>query len=118
MPNVSVATSLTRLDKISVQQAEVLAVHIKNTGLVALNAFELRGRAGNDPALGFVTIQSANFAVPGLHCIYASSEPGVLAAGAECILYVTPGYLQDIELRASVASGTTDVLVEVQRSEG
>ena len=118
MPNVTVGTSLTRIAEINVQQAEVVTVHLKNNGASALNAFALKGKGGGDPGLGMVSLQSSGFTTPSLHCIYASSEPGVLANGAECILYLTPGYLQDCELWASVASGTASVLVDMTRTEG
>lgn len=116
--NVTVGTSLTLLAAIAVAQAEVVTVHLKNQGDSALNAFRLKGKAGDGPNLGFVDIQTGSFTSPGLHCIYASSEPGVLASGAECILYLTPGFLQHIELWASVASGTADVVIDHQRAEG
>lgn len=118
MSNVTVGTSLTKLAEINVQQAEVITVHLKNNGAGALNAFQLRGKGAADPGLGMVTLQSADFTTPGLHCIFASSSPSNLAAGAECILYLTPGYLQAAELWASVASGTASVLIDMQRTEG
>ena len=115
--NVTVGTSLARITHVEVQQAEVVAVQIKNNGAAALNAFQLRGRSG-DGSHGFLTLQSSGFTTSGIHCIYASSEPGVLASGAECILYLTPGYLRDIELWASTASGTADITISATRMEG
>ena len=114
--NVTVTTTLTRILAERVAGADVLAVHIKNKGAAALNAFRLKGRAGDGGDFGFVDIKTANFTSPDLHCIYASAEPGTLASGAECILYLS-GYLQDLELWASVASGTADVVVDAKRME-
>lgn len=117
MPNITVGTSLTKLAEINVQQAEVITVQMKNNGASALNAFQLRGKGAADPGLGMVTLQSDGFTTPGLHCIYASSEPGMLANGAECILYLTPGYLRTVELWGSVASGSASVLIDTQLTE-
>lgn len=117
MSNVTVTTSLTVLAEISVQSADVVTVHLKNTGAAALNAFQLRGKGGSDPVLGMVTLKSTDYTTPDLHCIYASAEPATLAAGAECILYLIPGYLDSIDLRASVASGTTTLAVSIERKE-
>ena len=116
--NITVGTAPTRVASLDVQQAEVVTVHLKNNGAAALASFSLKGKGGQGADLGFVTLKSGGFTVADLHCIYASSEPGALASGGECLLYLTPGYLRNIELWASVASGTTDVAIELNRSEG
>lgn len=108
--NVTVGGTLTRIAQYDVEGADVLAVQLTNKGAGALNAFELRGAGVKSSAQTPLVLKAANFTVTDLHVLFASTEPGSLAASAGALMYLNVTMLTSIELWAK-SDGSSDLVV-------
>lgn len=105
----AVGTTLTSIAKIRSCHYEFLGFQIIN-GDVPLNAFEVQGRM--HPEGAWVTLKNGSFTqVTGFAPAWATTELATLGAGVSALLYVLGKHTWEIRLRASVASGTSSVMV-------
>lgn len=93
--------------EINVENAEVLAVEIKNTGSNPLDLFDVYGRttpSGNDVKVSTNATDYSNAVYPVLKAIGA---PVTLAAAATALVFVDVKGLTKVTLKASSSTGAT-----------
>lgn len=122
--DIPVSTTVTRPIVINCAGFEWVFIYVKNTGATALNAFSVSRGISDDRNGGtfntrFVVADSAaEFADPTLiGCVGptgATVDPTTLAGGAEVSLQLPTFGCDAIELRPTVASGST-VLAALSR---
>ena len=105
----TVTTSLTTIAEIQSQYAEFLGFAIVN-GATALNAFQVEAQVS--AAAPWVPIKTTGYTDAwGTSPAWATANLTTLGASGEAVLAVLGKHWQRVRLRASVASGTSDVTV-------
>jgi hypothetical protein len=104
-----VGTSLTTIAQTNAKFAEFLAFQIAN-GATAFNAFQVQARA--ETTAPWVVIKDSSYtSSAGFTPAWATAELATLAISGNAILYVLGKHAFEIRLQASVASGTSTVIV-------
>lgn len=105
-----IGTSLTTIATVPAKFAGLLSFQIENlTGGANFNAFSIQAR-NNAGADNWIVLQSTDPTSSPAFGIRATVNLVTLATGSRALLTI-PGGFHEIRLRASVASGTTDVVV-------
>jgi hypothetical protein len=106
---ITVGTSLTTLIQANARYSEFLGFQITN-GDTAFNAFQVQARM--EDGLDWVAIKSSGFTdATGFSPAWATAELATLGTSTSAILYVLGKHPWEVRLQASVASGTSSVVV-------
>lgn len=111
---LAVGATLAAVRRIDCRDVDTVQLQMRNVGTVPLTGFAvaMRACAGGAPPNDHVTVQSAGFTVPSQVVPWVSSDPALLAPGAQCLVTIACEEVESVELSVS-ASGAGTRMIEL-----